>query len=160
MVGYHAPAMLTCLPLGLCSWNYRILGTTQGQAVITFTAMGEQGGIDLGGRRYSIGKQGWLSGRWDLEGGGQVLGTAAKLSPFFRSFAIHAGDVHLSLQAQALVARPFDLRVDGKNVGSIWPAHAFTRRAFIDCDPSVPELIQLFAFWLAALTWRRAARNS
>jgi hypothetical protein len=151
--------MLTCLPYGLCSWNYRVLGTTQGQAVVTFAGMSEQGGIDLGGRRFSIAKQGWLSGRWDLEGGGGVAATAAKLSPFSRSFEIRAGDLHLDLQAQSAFARPFDLRANGRIVGSICPVHPFTRRTLIECDPCVPELIQLFAFWLAALTWRRAAKN-
>ena len=39
-------------------------------------------------------------------------------------------------------------------VGLIKPQHAFTRRAVILCEPSVPLLTQLFCFGKVALLWR------
>jgi hypothetical protein len=44
--------------------------------------------------------------------------------------------------------------------GSIRPIHLFTRRAVIECSDDVPELVQLFCFWLIALMWRRAQKNN
>ncbi len=52
------------------------------------------------------------------------------------------------------------LDVRGRVVGHIRPEHPFTRRARVECAADIPEPDQLFAFWLAALTWRRAARNN
>jgi len=69
-------------------------------------------------------------------------------------------DCVLAVKARSAFSRRYDILSDGHPAGTIQPAHSFTRRAFIDCTPEVPELAQLFSFWLAALTWRRAAHNS
>jgi hypothetical protein len=67
----------------------------------------------------------------------------------------------LTLRAVSAMRRGFEIvAADGVIAGRIEPMHAFTRRAYIDCDERVPELIQLFAFWLVALAWRRAKNNS
>jgi hypothetical protein len=78
----------------------------------------------------------------------------------FRSFDVRAGGVQLTVKAQSSFTRSFEILSDDSVVGTIRPVHPFTRRASIECGPSVPELVQLFSFWLAALTWRRAAQNN
>ncbi|MEJ0001164.1 MAG: hypothetical protein WDO13_19600 [Verrucomicrobiota bacterium] len=47
------------------------------------------------------------------------------------------------------------LTIDGKVVGLIAREHWGTRRARMDIDDRVPLPLQLFAFALAALMWRR-----
>lgn len=153
------PAVLTCLPLSLCSWNYRVLGAAGGEAILNFNYWTEQGTIDFDGVTYDIRKQGALSGRWTLESGGDVYAEAYKPSAMFRRFEITGGDANLVVEAQSAFRRSFSLIKGDMPVGSICPAHAFTRRATIECD-GVSELDQLFAFWLVALLWRRAQKNN
>jgi hypothetical protein len=64
------------------------------------------------------------------------------------------------LKASSAFTRAFEIKCDDRRVGTIRPDHAFTRRAEIECAEVVPERIQLFAFWLTVLAWRRAANNN
>jgi hypothetical protein len=64
----------------------------------------------------------------------------------------------LTLRAHTF-ARGFDIDANGAYVGSVVPDHAFTRRSTIDIARTVPAELQVFAFWLIALQWRRASRD-
>ena len=75
-------------------------------------------------------------------------------------FEVRSGAVQVTVKAHSAVTRCYDILTDGSIVGTIRPAHPFTRRAFIDCSSSVPELAQLFSFWLAVITWRRESDGS
>jgi hypothetical protein len=152
--------MLKCVPQSLCSWNYHVRGAEAGPAVVTFNWLSEQGTISLGGGTFRVVKHGWTSGRWTLESTAGTYAEAVKPSAFRRGFEIQAGDRQFEAAAASPLGRTFEIAADGEKRGTIRPAHAFTRRAFVDCDDSVPELVQLFAFWLAILTWRRAANNN
>jgi hypothetical protein len=149
----------TCLPKSLCTWDYRVLNGASGHAELTFDFFTEQGSVVIGGADYEVRKHGRLSGHWSFERNGITHADARKPNAFVRRFEISAAHCAITLEAASPFTRRFVMIADGAEVGSIRPAHAFTRRAFIDCDSSVPELIQLFAFWLAVLTWRRSARN-
>lgn len=152
--------MLTCTPLSFFSWDFQILGLSSGPAILAFDFLTEQGSISLGGADYSVCKHGLLSGHWTLERGGETCADAQKPSALFRSFEVRSGATLLTLKARSAFTRAYDMIVDGSAVGTIQPIHPFTRRAHIECDSRVPEIAQLFSFWLAALTWRRAAQNS
>jgi hypothetical protein len=152
--------MLTCIPQSLCLWDYRVFGTSRGEATITFNFFTEQGSIWLGNAEFTIRKHGPLSGHWTLEHGDRTLADASKPNPLFRSFELQVQDLHFTLTAQTAFTRCYDMFSGGRRVGTIQPLHPFTRRASIECAAEVPELAQLFAFWLAVLTWRRAAQNS
>ena len=149
---------LTCLPESLCSWDFRVLGASVACSV-TFNFFTEQGGIALGLKHLVVRKHGPMSGHWTLEDHGQPVAEAHKPDLFFRTFEIQAGSLRISAQAQTPFTRSFNILCGGRTVGTIRPAHAFTRRAFIECSPEVSEACQIFAFWLAALTWRRQANN-
>ncbi len=152
--------MLTCNPQSLCSWNYRVLGAPSGEALLTFNHLNEQGTITLGGVELAVLKHGWMSGHWSLERNDETYADAQKPSAIYRSFDIRCGDVQLTVKAQSAFSRCFEILVNDSVVGVIRPVHAFTRRASLECSASVPELAQLFAFWLVALTWRRAAQSN
>jgi hypothetical protein len=153
-------SMLTCLPKSLCSWDYRIRGAAAGDGAVTFNWLSEQGTISLGGVALNVLKQGWLSGKWTLESEAGAYAVAIKPSALFRSFDVEAGEQKFKVAAASTFGRTFEITEAGRTLGTIRPAHPFTRRAFVECDASVSELVQLFAFWLAALTWRRAAKNN
>ena len=152
--------MLTCLPQSICSWNFRIHGASAGPAELEFSWFSEQGHIRLGGHEFEIHKHGPLSGRWSLMHHGTTVASAHKPSAFTRTFQISGPSGEITLQASSAMTRCFELWSGGRAIGSIRPAHALARRSTIDCPPGVPEFVQLFAFWLAVLTWRRAATNN
>ena len=152
--------MLTCLPLSLCSWDFRVDGLASGPASITLDFFNEQGTITIGGNECAVRKHGPWSGHWTVEYHGDVNAEARKPNAMFRSFDLQVGAASLTVKAQSPLTRCYDILSDLQVVGTIAPAHPLTRRAFVDCSPSVPELAQLFAFWLAVVTWRRAARNN
>jgi hypothetical protein len=156
----HDIAMLTCIPQSLCSWDFRVFGASSGAAALAFNFFSEQGSISLGGRELTIRKHGLLSGHWTLELDGTTCADARKSSAMFRSFEVRSGDVQLTVKAHSALTRDYDILSGGSVVGTIRPAHPFTRRTFIECHSFVPEFAQLFSFWLAVITWRRAANNS
>ncbi len=152
--------MLTCLPQSICSWNFHIHGASAGPAGLEFSWFSEQGHIRLGGHEFEIHKHGPLSGRWSLTHRGTTIATAHKPSAFTRTFQITGPSGEITLQASSAMTRSFEIRSGVHTLGSIRTAHAFTRRSTIDCPPEVLEAVQLFAFWLAVITWRRAANNN
>jgi hypothetical protein len=151
--------MLTCVPQSLCSWDYEIRGARSGPVSLTYNYFIEQGSIQTRNADLSVHKHGPMSGHWTLESESEVLADAKKPSAMFRSFEVRFGDVNFELTAQSAMTRSYDFVKHGGVVGTIRPAHPLTRRATIECEPVIPELGQIFAFWLAALTWRRAANN-
>lgn len=152
--------MLTCIPLSLCSWDYQITDAVGGTGAVKFDFMGEEGSISLGTATHLVRKHGWLSGHWSLDQGGEVALDAHKPSAFAQCFELTGNGLNLTVKSQSGFTRSFDIVRGDTTVGTIYPAHAFTKRAFVECDPSVPELVQLFSFWLAVLMWKRDADNS
>jgi hypothetical protein len=151
--------MLTCVPLSFCTWDYRILGAAAPTA-LTFNFFSEQGTIFLGDAEFTIRKHGPMSGHWTLEHNDRTIADAQKPSPLFRSFELQIHDLSFTVAAQSAFTRCYEICAGAQQLGTIQPVHAFTRRAYIECVPEVPELAQLFAFWLAVITWRRAAQNN
>jgi hypothetical protein len=152
--------MLMCLPRSICSWGFVVTGGLAGASQVEFNFATEQGRIIVGGEPFVVRKHGWLSGRWSLERGADTWANACKPNPFLRSFELQSEDLRLKVRAASPLLRRFIIVRDAWIIGNIRPAHAFTRRASIVCDASVPEAVQLFSFWLAVLTWRRAARSN
>ena len=152
--------MLTLLPKGVCSWDYRACDGRAVIATLEFDWLGEQGQIEFGGATYRVVKHGLMSGRWSLMDSTSVIAEARKPSALFREFEIRMGADTLVLRANSAFTRTYQLSSTAGWSGTLQPAHPFTRRATVDCTPSTPPLVPLFCFWLAALTWRRSAHNS
>jgi hypothetical protein len=148
--------MLTCLPESLCSWNYRVLGARGGAASLRFNYR-EHGVIALGSEQFAIVKHGMFNSHWTLERNGEVIADACKPSAFSREFQITAKEDGgcMTVKARSMFSRGFELCANGAVVGTVEPIHAMTRRAVVNASEIVPELGQLFAFWLIALSWRR-----
>jgi hypothetical protein len=152
--------MLTCLPRSICSWDFRIRGTTGGEANLTFNWFTEQGTVEWNGTVYDVVKHGPFSGHWTLEWPDGVVIEAQKTSAFARRFELESDSGPITLQALSIFTRAFELLQTDSVVGTITPMHPFTRRATIQCQARVDELTQLFSFWLVVITWKRAARNN
>lgn len=152
--------VIECLPTSLCSWDFSVRSPSLGPTTVAFDWLTEQGRISADKADYDIRKHGLLSGRWTLNQKSNVVAEAHKPSALHRSFEITGSSTPVTLQAESPMTRTFAFIVDGQVIGSIRPTHAFTRRATIECEDVVPETIQLFAFWLAVITWRRSANGS
>ena len=113
----------------------------------------------LGGTEYAVNKQGWLASQWLLEHEGEALAVAKKPSVLYRSYDVEMGPLEFTVRARSPITRRFDIVTGDIQVGTIAPMHPFTYKATIECDEPLPELAQLFAFWLAAVTWQRAAKR-
>ncbi len=149
--------MIECQPMGICSWNFR-LNAPGWQATLFLRTWTEQGEIKLGDRHCQVRKHGLLSGRWTLTLRGQTLFTAQKRNAFTRNVTITGPGISAELVANSLFSRRMNL--SGPDIGlRIEPCHPFTRRATISGICPDPALA-CFAFWLTAVAWRRARKNS
>ena len=151
--------MMTCIPDSIFTWGFQVKGAAEGPAALSFNFFTEQGAIRYGATEYAVQKHGWLSGEWTLENSGGVCARARKPNPLTRKFQIDEEGRTFLLKAR-IMGRSFDILQNESVIGSIQPAHIFTRRSTIDCGPEMSEPGQLFCFWLAALTWRRQAREN
>ncbi|MFT4604913.1 MAG: hypothetical protein ACI9W4_001652 [Rhodothermales bacterium] len=151
--------MIICTPRTVFSKQFDVNGGPGERGDIEYKIMTEQGTLTWAGVTYEVRKHGPGSGYWSLEDGDEVLADAQKPSPWHRKILVETSTLKLELVPRSVFLRAFDVLESGQMVGSIEPAHALTRRAFLDFGPEVPEHIQLFCFWMVALMWRRARRK-
>ncbi len=152
--------MIRCMPNGICSWNFRIIGEEH-DASLEFNWTGEQGAITADGVCFDVRKHGAFSGHWTLEHDGKEIVSGQKSTVFTRTFEIHDPNVHLVLRAVSPFGRSFVVEHLNKLIATIAPDHAFTRRAKIDLHSKNLDFATIcFSFWLVVLTWRRAQQNS
>ena len=71
-----------------------------------------------------------------------------------------ANGLALVLRSDSPFTRRFSIYAGNDAVGTIRPDHLFTRSSHIDCDPVVPVHIQLLAFSLVLILWRRTQTNN
>jgi hypothetical protein len=148
---------IQCLPLGICSWNFSLLGEDF-QAQSDFKLMSEQGRLQIRDKDYHILKHGPFSGRWTMEHGGRSILEGRKTNPLTRGFEIHGNHGTALLRPVSTFGRSMELSIHGRSA-LIEPAHPFTRRSSITGDWEDLETV-LFAFWLTVILWRRRTRNA
>jgi hypothetical protein len=165
--------MLTCVPESWSNWNFDITGTSADPARTTLAGntlagqtlagITDYGTILFGGDVFVVKKQGLLTPIWELKAGSKVGATGQKslgISPigWRPSFEVQAGDLCITLETQRLSSLQYNILLSSNIVGTIarkgrwfpkWPA-------FVECTVEVPELVQLFCFWLAMQSWRQA----
>lgn len=152
--------MLTCLPQSLCSWDFRVVRSGEPIASIKTHFLTEQGSIHLQNQEWTIRKISFISGQWTLERDGTILGKAHKQNIFSRTFDVKFENSQWILKAKSAFGRGFEILHNNRPIGMIDPVHAFTRRATISCPEELPLPTQLFCFWLAMITWRRAQNSN
>ena len=149
--------MIRCTPRGICSWNFLLEGDGH-HASVVFDWIGESGKLVIDGQHHTISKHGMLSGKWTFDSRMNHLFTAQKSNPFTRTFEISGSSGPAILSASSAFGRTMTIAGHGIDC-TISPAHLLTRRASITGHYDDFRRVA-FAFWLTALTWRRAARNN
>ncbi len=151
--------MLHVRARSIFSNHYEIL---EGRRVLTSVNIRwfrEAGSFRLEGEDYSVGRRGLMSGNFFLESRAEVLASAEKPSAFFRRFLVAIGDDDYELAARSAFVRAFDLRREGRSVGSVEPTSIFTRSARVDL-PDLPLPVQVFLTWLVLVVWKRQRSSS
>ena len=152
--------MIRCNPKGLCSWDYRLAGDGH-RASVEFNWTSEQGLIIADDSEFQVRKHGIMSGHWTLERGHDVIASARKSSAFTRRIEIESPMGALVLCAASAFTRSFRIERSDELIATIAPVHLFTRRSTIDARTTDYDFRTIaFAFWLAALMWRRSSSNN
>jgi len=150
--------MLEMIPQSERGWTYDIWLNDELAGVVRFGRFFERGSITFERRLYRVRKHGPLSLRWTLEADRKVVCEAVQTSRFNRRFQLKSPADEFVIQDLSALARGFNiLRNDDAVIGSIHPNHPMTRRVTVDQPAGVRDIDLVFAFWLVALTWRRAA---
>jgi hypothetical protein len=152
--------MLEAKPVSLFSRDFDISTDGQKIALLDISFLREAGEVTIAGRPYKLYREGLWSGAFVLEGGERIIARAVKPSVFLSRFELEIDGHRYSLRRTSLFAKAFSVFQDEAVVGSVRRAGLFTRRAIIDLPSEWPIPVQVFAFWLVSIIWRRHRRHS
>jgi hypothetical protein len=117
--------------------------------------MWERATIRVGGRAYSAGREGKITGKFYLEADGNRVASAEKPSAMHRLFTVQVGGRTLTLKAASTFGRAFVLTERDVPTGSIAPLGWFTRKCRAQLPDDLAPEVQVFLIWLVILMWRR-----
>jgi hypothetical protein len=147
--------MLKATPKNWLSSDYVVVENDTVVAQLELSFFSASSDIQVDDKFYRAYREGCLSGSFILESATGILARAKKTNAFCRSFVVEYDGREYTLEAEAALLRKFVLLEDGKEVGSIYPEHAFTSKAMIELPERIPLLIRVFMFWLVAILWKR-----
>ena len=152
---------IRCLPRGVCAWHFHLDGREH-EADVELRGLRDQGRICIDGEHHLEVVRNHFAGRtWTLMESGRPAASAEKL-PLRRSFELTGCDGReLHLRPETLFGRTLLVTDGSHTLAVIRPDHAFTRRATIEIGKRELDFpTACFAFWLAAMSWRRRARSN
>ncbi|NNE70595.1 MAG: hypothetical protein HKN29_09575 [Rhodothermales bacterium] len=149
--------MIHCYPRNLFSRQYDAVAVPGGAlGEVNFRAMTEQGSIVWDNVEWQVTKHGPASGYWTLSRGKEYAADAQKDSAMKRHVRVETKDLELELRPRSVFTSTFEVFDGQLRVGVIKRANVFSRRSYLEFDAEVPELIQLFCFWMVRMLWRRS----
>ncbi|NOT29518.1 MAG: hypothetical protein HOP15_03610 [Planctomycetes bacterium] len=144
-------------PVGWLARSYRIEERGLVVGKVEFGSWSERGALELGGRRLPIRREGFWHPKFHLTNGSETLATGQAAGAFRHGFTLAHGDQEYRLDPSSFFRRSFALTQRGRSLGEIRALGFFGRSARIELDDELAPELRLFAFWLVALAWRRAA---
>ena len=151
--------MLQIAPTHWYSWDVTVTEELRPVADIAMSWLREKGTLTINDATYRVYREGLMSGAFILEHAGQVLARAEKPSVFRREFVIRHAGREYSLRPESVFRRAFVLMNRSRQVGSIAPKGAFTRKAAADLPHDLPLPIRMFIVWLTMISWRRQQQS-
>jgi hypothetical protein len=151
--------MFTLAPRSLFSWDFDIARDGARTGSLRIDWFSESGRLELDGRTWLLGREGWMSGAFYVAHGGGRVATAEKPSAFARRFDCALGAERAVWRAESALARAFVLERNGRPAGTLRPDGWATRASTLDLPADLADEVQLFLAWLALLQWRRAQQN-
>jgi hypothetical protein len=141
------------------SWDYDVMSGDRTVAQIDLSAWRERAEIMIGDVTHRVFRESAL-GDFVLEASGRELARATKPSAFRDTIIVHYGGRDYTLLKPSIWRRAFALMDGDRQIGTIEPESAWTRRAIADFASDWPMPIQAFVIWLVIILWKRNAQNS
>jgi hypothetical protein len=152
--------LLEAIPAGLFSATYQLQQDNVLIGEIDNSYFRERATLELDDGTYNLFRERAMSGDFMLERNGNVVARASKPSAFKSLFEVDVAGHHVVLRKMSMFSRRFGVFEDGRQVGAIYTAGTFTRRAIIDLPVEWPALTRVFLFWLTWLMWRRQHQSA
>jgi hypothetical protein len=149
----QAPIMLKTIPVDWFSWNCHVVKDQIPIANLGFSVWGEAGELQIQDQLYKVFRED--NGNFFLANQETCIAFAEKPNPLFRQFFIRHADTRYELQALSAKGRQFIVQEYGQIVGSIYPAHGWSKRAIADLPDAIPLPLRLFMIWLVLTLWKR-----
>jgi hypothetical protein len=148
--------MLQIRPMRWFSWDFSVERDGRAVAELDISWWRERGDLTIAGQTYAIVREGLISSDFRLTAPDHsVVATASKPSVLRRRFDVVYRGHTVVLEARSAWRRTMDVLLDGRAVGAITPAGAWSRRASAELPESLPLPVQVFVVWLAVLLWKR-----
>jgi len=148
--------VLQIVPTHWYSWDFTVTDESRTVADIAMSWWGEKGALTIDHTTYRVYREALMSGAFVLEHAGSVLARAEKPSVFRREFVIRHAGREYTLRPRSMFRRAFVLVEGSREVGSLAPTSAFTRKAAADLPHDLPLPVRAFIVWLVVISWRRA----
>ena len=130
------------------SWDYTVKSGDRTVAVLDFASWRVRGEIVIGDVTHRVFREGAMSGDFIIEAGGRELARATKPSAFRDTMIVHYGGRDYTLLKPSIWRRTFALLDGERQIGTIEPESAWTRRAIARFESDWPMPIQTFVIWL------------
>ena len=147
--------MLQIVPTHWYSWDVTVTDESRPVADIARSWWREKGALTIGDTTYHVYREAPMSGAFVLEQAGSVLARAEKPSVFRREFVIRHADREYTLRPESMFRRAFVLLDGSRQIGSLAPKSAFTRKAAADLPNHLPLPVRMFIVWVTMISWRR-----
>lgn len=151
--------MLKAVPIGWCSWSFRVEDESGPCAHIDMAWVRESAELDIDAVRYRVTKTAPFGGGFEMTQDGQVVASAGKRM-MVRTFDVQADERHFELSALSMFGRSFGLYENGQLIGTMSPLSMWGRTAEVSFPDDVPRNVQVFLIWLVLILWRRAASSA
>src|SRR5262245_3209617 len=133
--------MWSIIPTGWFSWDCVVQDSTQQTiAELNLSYWRERGAIRVGEVEHKISRQG--AGVFILYEGESVLSRAEKLGFFSGTFRIEHAVGQYTLEARSVWRRERVLYEEGREIGTVIPEGAFTRRTRARFSDDVPLVLK------------------
>jgi hypothetical protein len=129
-------------------------------AALDLASYRERGEIVIGDVTYRVFRERAMGGDFIIEAGGRELARATKPSAFRDTMIVHHGGADYTLRKPSVWRRAFVVMDGERQIGSIAPESAWTRRATADVPADWPVPIQAFVIWLVIILWKRDAQSA
>jgi len=150
---------MTLEPRRWYSWDYAVMTGDRTVARLDLSSWRERAEIMIGDVTHRTFREHAL-GDFVIEAGGRELARATKPSAFRDTMIVHYGGRDYTLLKPSIWRRTFALLDGERQIGTIEPESAWTRRAIARFESDWPMPIQTFVIWLVIMLWKRNAQHS
>jgi hypothetical protein len=151
---------MTMVPRRWYSWDYAVTSGDRTLAVLDLASWRERAEIVIGDVTHRVFREHMMGGDFIIEAGGRELARATKPSAFRDTMIVHYGGKDYTLRKPSVWRRSFVLMNGERQIGSIAPESAWTRRATAELPSEWPVPIQAFVIWLVIILWKRDAESA